>query len=170
MTGLLLLAVVGLWIWACVAITKAAMRKVSSERWRWTMAPVLFTALFALPVVDEIVGRFQFERLCRINGIESADLSKAEGKKVNVEYGERALVEGTVLPVERSAVLYRHVDTGVPLFQHWNYYSKGGWLMRYTPIGMGSSHPMLFSGNGCGFALRDRVLATKQITIQRESA
>lgn len=165
MTGFLLLAVVSLWTWACVAITKAAMRRMSSRRWRWIVGPMLFTAMFVLPVVDEIVGRSQFERLCRTNGIESADLSKNGGKKVNVEYGERSLVEGTVLPVERSAVLYRHVDTGVLLFQHWNYYSKGGWLMRHTPIGMGASHPMFFSGNGCGFALRDRVLATNQITI-----
>lgn len=165
MTGLLFFALIGLWMWACVAMTKAVTRRMRSRPWRWITAPVLLATLLVLPVVDEIVGRFQFERLCRVNGIDSADLSNAEGKKVNVEYGERSPVGGTALPVQGGEVLYRQVDTGVLLFQHWNYYSNGGWLMRYTPIGMGSSHPMLFSGNGCGFALRDRLLAASRITI-----
>lgn len=56
--------------------------------------------MLTLPFVDEIIGKFQFEALCKANGIESADVSRARGKRVKVEYGERTFVEGAIMPIK----------------------------------------------------------------------
>ena len=114
--------------------------------------------------MDEVIGKYQFEALCKANGIAGADVAKAWGKKVKVDYSERTYVEGTIMPILESDVIFRDADNGEVLIRYKNYYAMGGWLMRYTPLSMGSQHPMLFPRNGCGFAQRDQIFSANQIS------
>ncbi|MDA8447275.1 hypothetical protein [Paracidovorax valerianellae] len=52
----------------------------------------------ASPFVDEVLGKYQFEALCNANGIESADVSKAQGKRVALEVGIGRPLDGTIMP------------------------------------------------------------------------
>ena len=149
MSGLILLAAVVVSVWLCVWLSKTIGNWVPNVAWRSTVKVGVFLALLAAPFVDELIGMYQFNVLCKANGIEGADVSKARGKRVKVEYGERKFLAGTIMPIKVSDVLFRDADTSEVLIQHKNYYAMGGWLMRYTPLSMGSQHPMLFSGNGC---------------------
>jgi hypothetical protein len=126
---------------------------------------MILVLLCALPFVDEVIGRRQFESLCRVNGIESVDLSKARGKKVRVNYGERTALSGTALPIKESWVVFNDASTGEAVIRYKNYYAGGGLLMRYTWLSMGSDHPMLFGGNGCGFVMRDNGFRANQISV-----
>jgi len=127
---------------------------------KWSVLLVLLT----LPFIDEIIGKYQFEALCRANGIESADVSRARGKRVKVEYSERGLLSGTVMPIKVDDVVLKDAESGQVLALYKDYYAFGGWLMRYTPLGMGSEHPMLFSGNGCGLAVKKNVFYVNRIS------
>lgn len=164
MSGLILLLVLILCWWGGVLLVRWVGKAVPSPRWKKPAMVGVTLLLFAAPFVDEVIGKYQFEALCKANGIEGADVSKARGRQVKVEYGERYFVDNTIMPIKVSDVFFRDASSGEALIQHKNYYAMGGWLMRHTPLSMGSPRPMLFGGNGCGFKRRDEILAANQIS------
>lgn len=149
MTGLLLLAVVGLWVWACVAITRAALRRVPSPPWRWLVAPTLFTALLILPVVDEIVGGFQFRALCEKGAVLQLGVKKPAGR-ITRYVGDPidADVSGTAIPILRSHIEYHDVATGELVASHDRYVAKGGFFVRLLGISENNS-PLTIGAPSC---------------------
>ena len=124
----------------------------------------LLLALIAVPFADEVVGKYQFDSLCRSNGIESADLSRARGKRVKVEHLYRLRLNTTILPVSAVEVRLSDPSTGEFLATYKDYYSSGGWLVRLTPISLGNSSPMLFDGNSCGVKKSRDVFSRNKIS------
>jgi hypothetical protein len=163
--GLLFLATVAVWLWLCIWLSRKLASLVPNPSWRSPVKWGVLILLLASPFVDEVIGKYQFEALCRANGIESADVSRARGKRVKLELGARTLLGGTIMPIKVEDWLYRDADNGNVLIQHKDYYAIGGWLMRYTPLSMGSDHSMLFPGNGCNLVLWQRFLAAAQVTV-----
>jgi hypothetical protein len=147
--GLLFLATVAVWIWLCIWVPHKASNLIFDPPLHRVTKLAMSLTLLSSPFLDELIGKHQFEALCKANGIESSDVSKARGKRVKVEYGERKPLKGTLLPTKESDVRFKDAETGDVLIQHKDYHSSGGWLMRYTWLSMGSNHPMLFEGNGC---------------------
>jgi hypothetical protein len=164
MSGLILLAVVIPLVWGLVWLARSIASKAEKPLTRAAIKWSVLLVLLTLPFIDEIIGKFQFEALCRANGIESADVSRARGKKVKLEIGERRLLEGTVMPIKVEDWTYRDPDTGEILIQHKDYFALGGWLMRFTPLSMGSPQSM-FPGNGCGFVVWQNLLDAAQISV-----
>lgn len=164
MSGLILLSALIICWWVGVLLVRWVGRVVPNPRWKKPTMGGVALLLLAAPFVDEVIGKYQFEALCKANGIESVDVTKARGKRVKVDYGERRFVDGTIMPIKVSSVLYADASSGEVLMQHKNYYAMGGWLMRYTPLSMGSPKPMFFGGNGCGFKRRDEILTANQIS------
>jgi hypothetical protein len=165
MTGLLFLTAVAAWLGASLWVAGLAGQKLARPRWRNTVNALVFLVLILSPFVDEVIGKFQFENLCRANGIESADVSKAKGKKVKIDYAGTRALSGTILPIKEQDVHFRDADTGEVLIQHRNYQAQGGWLMRYTWFNMGSNHPMLFGGSTCNVRKEQEVFRTNSITF-----
>lgn len=166
MSGLIFLAALAFCIWGCVWLAKNLGNLVPNPALRTTTQVVIFIALLASPFVDELIGKNQFEALCKANGIEGADVSKAQGKRVKGEYiREGKFVVGTIMPIMVSDLLFKDIDSGERLILIKNYDAHGGWLMRYTPLSMGSHHPMLFGGNGCGFEKIHEIFKINQITL-----
>lgn len=165
MSGLILIAALALCVLGCVWLAKNLGNLAPNPAWRTALKVGIFIALLASPFVDEVIGKYQFEALCKANGIEGADVSKVRGKRVKLEVGARNSVDGTIMPIKTEDWLYRDVDSGDLLLQHKDYYAMGGWLMRYTPLSMGSAHSMLFSGNGCSLTLWQRILNAAQVTV-----
>jgi hypothetical protein len=140
MTGLLLLVLVGLWMWACVAITRAVLRRVQSPSWRWLVAPTLFTVLLTLPVTDEIVGGFQLRALCDKNAVLKIDAEKAKGKTVRVVIQpSNEVVPGQALRTLHSHFSYRIVDSEEEIARYDTYVIKGGWFIRALGISNNNS-------------------------------
>ena len=134
--------------------------------WRKAVKLGIFFTLLASPFVDEIIGKYQFEALCKANGIESANVSQARGKRVKLELGVSQPLKGTIMPGTVEQRVYSDADSGEVLIKHKDYYAFGGWLMRYTPLSMGSHHPMLFGG-GCivNYVARDAIFSQNKISL-----
>lgn len=164
MSGIILLAVLALCLWGCIWLANKLGNLPPTPKWRTAVKAGIFIVLLASPFVDEVIGMYQFESLCKANGIEGADVSKARGKRVRGEYASAGLVGGTIMPINVDVISYRDADSGEVLMQYKNYYALGGWLMRYTPISMGSHHSM-FSGNGCDYNATQRIRKAAQITV-----
>lgn len=65
MTGIFLIAVFIFWLIASAWITRRLTRRFKSEGTRVVCALLLFPIIFIAPVVDEIVGGYQFSQLCK---------------------------------------------------------------------------------------------------------
>ena len=167
MTGLIFLAAFALCLWGCVWLSKNLGNLVPNPRCRTAAKVGIFVALLASPFVDEVIGKYQFETLCKANGIEGVDVSKAQGKRVKmkVKYDDRTLVSGTIMPIEKEDVFLIDADTGEVLIQYKNYIAKGGWLMRYTPISMGSPQPTLFGGSTCDMRVVQTIFKNNSISL-----
>jgi hypothetical protein len=165
MSGLIFLAALALCLWGCVRVAKNPGNLVPNPAWRSVVKIALFVVLLASPFVDEVIGKQQFEALCKANGIEGADVSKARGKRVKLEVGERRPLDGTIMPIASEIWSYSDADSGAALFKHNDYYAMGGWLMRYTPLDMGSPKSMFFPGNGCNLNIWQSTLNAAQVTV-----
>ena len=163
MSGLIFLLALVLSLWSCIWIAKNLSKLVPNQYWRRRVTLGVFLTLLASPFVDEVIGKYQFESLCKDNGIESADVSKAKGRKVKAIYGDRKSTGGTIMPISVSEDKFIDANSGEVVIRSKDYYASGGWLMRYTPLSMGSADPMLFDGNGCGLIVKDRIFSDNQI-------
>ena len=131
MTSLLLLLLVSLWLWACVALTRALLRRLPRKTWRPLLAMPLFLTLAAAPVGDEIVGAIQFHALCRDNAIFRVNVQNPEGRITRYSAkpaNER--VSGTVIEILDTGVKYVDIATGEVVVTFHKYVAKGGWLIR----------------------------------------
>lgn len=165
MSGIILLTALAVCLWGCIWLANILGNLAPTPKWRTAVKVGIFIALLASPFVDEFIGKRQFEALCKANGIEGSDVSKARGKRVKVEYGERTSQVGTIMPIKVEDVYFKDADTGELLIQHKNYIAAGGWLMRYTPISMGSPQPMLFDGSTCDVRVEQAIFKINSITF-----
>lgn len=169
MAGLILLmalvVLIALLIWLSGLLTRWLPL---SENWKALVRVLVVVAAFPLMVADELIGQYQFDSLCSANGVESADVSRAQGKKVMVEYGERKLIAGTIMPIKQSDVIFNDANSGEILIRYKNYYAMGGWIMRYTPLGMGNPGPMLFGGSTCDVRVEQAIFKANSITLVYE--
>ena len=85
MSGIILLAVLALCLWGCIWLANKLGNLPPTPKWRTAVKAGIFIVLLASPFVDEVIGMYQFESLCKANGIEGADVSKARGKRVRGE-------------------------------------------------------------------------------------
>ncbi|MFE8643838.1 hypothetical protein ACFX58_01975 [Sphingomonas sp. NCPPB 2930] len=167
MSGLVLLAALALYLWGCAWLAKNLSNLVPNPAWRGVVKAGVFLALLAFPFVDEVIGKYQFEALCKANGIERADVFKARGKRVKLELGTGHPTSGTIMPGTINEHVYRDADSGEVVIRYKDYFAYGGWLMRHTPLSIGSRHPMLFSG-GCvdNYVVRDAIFTRENISLE----
>jgi hypothetical protein len=146
MSGLILLFALIVCFWLGIKLVRWVGQLVPNPKWKGPVEVMVALLLTASPFVDELIGWYQFNALCKANGIESADISKATGRHVRLEVGKRNSLKGLITPGAVEDWYYRDAENNEVLIQHKGYYVFGGWVMRYTPLNMGSRHPMLFSG------------------------
>ncbi|MEK7793895.1 MAG: hypothetical protein AAB353_05165 [Candidatus Hydrogenedentota bacterium] len=149
MTGLLLLAVAGLWLVAALFISVFVGRKLPKRPWRVPMAVVLFLVLVPLPLADEFIGRQQFKTLCEKYAVQFVDVQHAQGRSVLfVPRTKDEYVQGTAVRIRIDPHEYRDAGTGKVLVSYHTLHANGGWLIRALGISE-SNHPLLFNSS-CG--------------------
>ena len=148
MTGLLVLALLGLWTWLVYKFSRWIGGQVRGGRWRWPIAALVFAALLPLPVIDELIARPQIEALCREGAVFKIDEEKIKGRRVKYS-GEPAneRVSGVAVPVTYLKGVLRDEETGQKLASHGSYTVKGGALVR--AMGFSESNSPLFVRSGC---------------------
>jgi len=148
MTGLIffaaLVALIAMLIWLSGLLTRWLPL---STNWRANLRVLIVVGAFPLMVVDEIIGKYQFEALCKANGIEAADFSNARSLRVRLEVSRPVEVVESIIPIDVYELSVISADSNERVVSYKDYYAYGGWLMRHTPLNMGSARPMLFDGS-----------------------
>ena len=98
--------------------------------------------LFVLPVIDEILGSFQFANLCK--ELPTVEFNQ-ENNISNMVYLEETGVElkGSFVPVVQSNRVSKDVNSKKEVISSLSYSAKGGRLARK----MGFLKPILFRGS-----------------------
>jgi len=151
MSGLIALAVLIPFVVFLIWVSGLLTRRMQPGNWKTLLRVVIVIGVFPLMVVDEIIGKYQFEALCKANGIETIDQSLIKGKRVQIhtDYFLWKSLPGKIIPMRVTTARIKDADTGQELASFKSYSTCGGWLMRLTPLSAGNCSPMLFYGGGC---------------------
>jgi hypothetical protein len=148
MTGLILLAALTAFIAFLIWLSGPLTRWLPlSSNWKANLRVLIVVGAFPLILADEIVGKRQFEALCTAYGIESADFSSLRSARVRLEFAPPLAVKNSIVPIDAYEFSVINVDANELVVRYKDYYAHGGWLMRYTPLSLGSPRPMLFSSS-----------------------
>lgn len=146
MSGLLLLAVAVLWLVVATSIAIAVFKRLPERTWRFPVVAILFLALVPLPLIDEILGKKQFEQLCRENATIQVDRSTAAGRTVYL--AEVPFLEATGTWIRVVVRPWRYVDakTGETVVSYNTVQASGGRFVHALPLSEGRV-PLLFRGS-----------------------
>lgn len=148
MTGLLVLALFGVWIWAVFKFGRWVGGQVQGGRWRWPIAALVFASLLPLPVIDELIARPQIDALCREGAVFMINEQKIKGRRVK-SFAEplNKAVPGIAIPVTYTKSVYRDESNGEELASRGYYVVKGGALVR--TLGFSESTSPMFVRSSC---------------------
>lgn len=159
MAGLIAFGIVGLYLAVSIVIIRVLARRTSSQWVRWTIYGLGLPLLIAAPLADEIIGKFQFDKLCKeAEDIQiygsipvGEELYTPEGKwrlgirplsleeRNRADEAYRAVVRTeSIGPKEIEAAIpiqmYEHhfynKIAGERLASYQQYGSRGGWISR----------------------------------------
>ena len=146
MSGLLFLIIIVMW--TVVTIGLAAFISVKAPRGWWSvpLGFVLFLALFPLPVVDELLAKPEFKRMCEANSVVHVDQAKAAGRTVYLAEVPFEEVRGTWVRAVRRPYRFVDAQTGEVVVSYDILNAAGGWFVQAFPLSEGRV-PLLFKGS-----------------------
>ena len=149
MSGIFFLGVVGLLAYLAWWLSGLLVRRIPN---RWIAKPlqvVLTIFLMSLLVADELIGGYQFRKLCEQNAVLKIDPEKARGRTVRVVITpSNEILSGIPITIFHSHHSYQDVVTGEEIAQYDSYSAKGGWFIRSLGISEGNA-PITMGHSGC---------------------
>lgn len=131
MAGLIFIGLLMGWFFTARWLAKLLTRSVKNEVLRRLSVAFIVILLLVLPVVDEIVGGFQFRALCKENAVLKIDAEKIKGKTIRVVINpSNKDVENTAVRIYFSSVAYQDTASGENLGSNSVYTAIGGFLIR----------------------------------------
>jgi hypothetical protein len=135
MTGLLLISVAAAWFFVARFIAKKAVVKMAPGAKRTALMVTIIAVLMALPLIDEIIGGFQFRALCAEGAVLKIDAEKIRGKAVEAKIKPaNESMRGTAIPIYHTRVAFFSTATSEVLASYETYVAKGGWFIRALGI------------------------------------
>lgn len=145
MTGLLLFGVAGIWFVVALVISIFIFRKLPKRLWRIPFALILFLVLIPLPLIDEIVGKRQFEQLCSENSTIQVNRATAVGKTVYFVPQPDVEIKGTWVRVVLQPRRFIDATTGETVVSYNELIAVGGRFIQTLGISEGGM-PLTFGG------------------------
>jgi hypothetical protein len=146
MSGILILVVAVLWLVIAFYLAKVIAKMFPEAWWAYVLRAVLFVALLPLPLIDELVGRVQFEQLCHENSTIQVDRARAAGKTVYLAAQPDVEVKGTWVRVVLQPWRFIDVNSGETIVSYNTLQAVGGVFVRTLGISEGQV-PLLFKGS-----------------------
>jgi hypothetical protein len=165
MTLIFLVGLAAVWLAIVGCVSRISAKLVPSAEWRVPIAVFVFATLLPLPLIDEIVGGRQFEKLCRENSTIKVDPSKAMGKTVYLAEDRDIQTKGTWVRIVLKRWRFIDVTTNEPILTFNIVMASGGRLIQTLGIAEGGG-PLTFKGScqPSGARNLDALFKTLQIT------
>lgn len=148
MTGLFLFTVVGLWIWFVFKVTGWLYRLIPAKAWRSSVTALTFLTLLTLPVIDELIGGFQFRKLCAERTTLKLGVKNPEGRTTVYRSDPLdEIVSGTLIPIRHSHITYHDTVTHEMVAEYDRYVANAGVLVR--TLGFSNNPPLTMGTSYC---------------------
>ena len=137
MIGLIVLFLAIVWLFVSVKFASFLASKFEQPLVSGLVAVLGFIAFVVLPFADELLGRWQFARLCTSEATVwvSPTASTVTAAKDVGSFTERT---GLIFPVQQQSVRYADVSNGEVFYSVTAFHTPGGVLMR-AGLGLGNS-------------------------------
>lgn len=165
MSGLILLAVLGLWIAAVTVLTRFLTKAIRPSLFRLVIQLLIFVGISIAPVADDIIGGIQFRALCEAETAIAYDKERLANKKVKFQLSDAVGVDYMIISVISQTWNYQDIESDETLMSYKTLDAKGGWLSR--AIGFQSlSNPFTFDGHcGPGWQHVDEIFRSLHVTV-----
>jgi hypothetical protein len=139
MIGLLFFLGVGLWIAAAVMLSARIPRWLGVTNHRGNLSVLLFPVVLVAPISDELIGRWQFNRLCEREAVVTLSPDWRNVKRA----GERDYLivplDGYFIQIRSQRAEYFDIDTGQYFLIVQAFHTNGGFLAYRMGLGLGGS-------------------------------
>lgn len=150
MTGLVMLGLFITWFFISIMLSRWFGRSFQRPIARTAVALVSFVGFLVLPIVDELIGMWQFDVLCSGDATLAIDADAARGKTVRLVINpSNEVLPGQMLVTYHTHMSYRDVVTNQEIGSFSNYVVKGGWLIRALGL-FDSNVPLVIGKPWCG--------------------
>ena len=142
MIGLYLLFLLGIWTVLVAWLSVKIAKRLPVPKWRPLVGIGLFIILLPMVLIDELIGKWQFEQLCQEN---STIYIAPDAKGRTVVYQANPpddVVQGTWVRIRIQKRRYVDATTGETIVSYKNVKARGGWFMRSFFWG----DPIIFKG------------------------
>jgi hypothetical protein len=132
MIGLMFLGVFALWIWFAVYLG-LKIPKWLGWKWRGLISALLIPLFIVTPIVDEVIGKKQFAKLCEKTSFNITN----DANLVKRAVAAKAIIKdlsGYWLPIQQNTYQYFDKDTGRVFFSYVSFHTDGGWLFGRSYI------------------------------------
>jgi hypothetical protein len=139
MIGLLFFIGIGLWLTATVMLCKRIPRWLGATKHSTALSVVLFPVVLVAPIADELVGRWQFYRLCDREAVVTLSPDWEVVKRARVDYLTRTEIGKSAIPIYSEVSQYVDVETNKVFLTIPHLYTYGGVLFGRLGLGLGGS-------------------------------
>lgn len=137
MIGLMFLAGIGLWLAVAILLSKKIPIWLGVTKYRAVISVLVFPVLFLAPVADEIVGRWQFSRLCEREAVVTLSPDWEKVKRAARRDIPSATLDGYLIRILTQRVEYFDIDTGESFLSIQAFHAEGGFLFYQLRLGLG---------------------------------
>lgn len=145
MQGLYLLFLFFVWTVLTIVLNVVITKRLPKSKWRPFIGISLFVVLWSLLLIDEVIGKWQFERLCKKQAEAIYIALNANGRTVYLADGPpEEAVQWTLVPVWLKQWQYLDAATDGVVVSYNFLHASSGWFMRTFFEG----YPLLYR-NSC---------------------
>jgi hypothetical protein len=131
MIGILLLIAIAIWLVAAVLLSKRIPRWVGITKHTTVASLLLFPLLLTAPIADELIGRWQFNRLCEREAVVTLSPDWERVKLAKHREIPTVELEGYFIPIRIQREEYFDGHSGKTFVSKQAFHTKGGFLMRH---------------------------------------
>ena len=129
MMGIFFLTILGLWIIAAVALSYRIPRWLGIKKHPGITGVLLFPLVAVFPVADDLIGRWQFDRLCEREAVVTLSPDWEKVKRARNREIPTVNIDGYFIPIRSQRMEYFDVETGKTFYTRQAFHMYGGFLM-----------------------------------------
>ena len=137
MTALIFLVALGLWLFTAIKLSQKIPRWLGLTKDGISL--MIFPLVFLAPIADELIGRWQFNRLCEREAVVTLSPDWEKVKRARERDIPIVTLDGYFIRILSQHVEYFDADTGKNFLTNQAFHSYGGFLAYRMGMGLGGS-------------------------------
>jgi hypothetical protein len=137
--GVFFILGIALWFGVTIVLSIKIPRWIGINQHTNIASVLLFPLVLVAPITDEVIGRWQFDRLCEREAVVTLSPDWVNVKRAKRVSLPRSDVDGYFIRIYSQGSEYIDIDTGITFMKHPHFYTYGGFLLNRLGLGLGES-------------------------------